>query len=121
MFQSIHDVDSVKENESKTTQIYPIQTEVVGKLDFDFINKVKLGNEDVQNCFEQIQKVTKEIQTIQDKEKKLNRCFNNHIYKLLLSYMATVMLKYNNSLYDKKNITQFYMSLTMPKNGQVIL
>ena len=27
------------------------------------------------------------------------------------------MLKYNNSLYDKKNITQFYMSLTMPKNG----
>lgn len=117
LFQSSNNITLVKENESKITQTNPIQTEVVGKLDFDFINKVKLGNEDVQNCFEQIQKVTKEITTIQDKQKKLNRCFNNHIYKLLLSYMATVMLKNNNSLDDKKNITQFYMSLTMPKNG----
>lgn len=117
LFQSIHDVDSVKENESKITQTNPIQIEVVGELDSDFINKVKLGNEDIQNCFKKIQTVRKEITKIQDKEKKLNCCFNNHIYKLLLSYMATVMLKYNNSLYDKKNITQFYMSLTMPKNG----
>ena len=118
LFKSIYDdVALVKENESKTVQNYPIQTEVVGKLDSDFINKVKLGNEDIQNCFKQIQTVRKEITTIQDKQKKLNRCFNNHIYKLLLSYMATVMLKNNNSLDDKKNITQFYMSLTMPKNG----
>lgn len=117
LFQSSNNITLIKENESKITQTNPIQTEVVGKLDFDFINKVKLGNEDVQNCFEQIQKVTKEITTIQDKQKKLNRCFNNHIYKLLLSYMATVMLKNNNSLGDKKNITQFYMSLTMSKNG----
>lgn len=117
LFQSSHYVDSLKENESKTTQNYPIQTEVVGELDSDFINKVKLGNEDIQNCYQQIQEVTKEIKKIQDKEKKSNNCFNNHIYKLLLSYMATVMLKNNNSSYDKKNITQFYMSLTMPKNG----
>ena len=117
LFQSSHDVDSLKENESKTTQNYPIQTEVVGELDSDFINKVQLEYEDIQNCSQQIQKVTKEIKKIQDKEKKLNNCFNNHIYKLLLSYMATVMLKNNNSSYDKKNITQFYMSLTMPKNG----
>lgn len=117
LFQSSHDITLVKANESKITQNYPIQTEVVGKLDSDFINKVKLGNEDIQNCFQQIQTVIKEIKKIQDKEEKLNRCFNNHIYKLLLSYMATVMLKYNNSLYDKKNITQFYMALSMPKNG----
>ena len=117
LFQSIHDINSVKEYESKIKKVNHIQTNVVGELSSDFINKVQREYEDIQNCYQQIQEVTKEIKKIQDKEKKLNNCFNNHIYKLLLSYMATVMLKNNNSSYDKKNITQFYMSLTMQKNG----
>lgn len=117
LFQSIHDINSVKEYESKIKKVNHIQTNVVGELSSDFINKVQREYEDIQNCSQQIQKVTKEIKKIQDKEKKLNNCFNNHIYKLLLSYMATVMLKNNNSSYDKKNITQFYISLTMTKNG----
>lgn len=117
LFQSIHDINLVKEYESKIKKVNHIQTNVVGELSSDFINKVQLEYENIQNCSQQIQKVTKEIKKIQDKEKKLNNCFSNHIYKLLLSYMATVMLKNNNSSYDKKNITQFYISLTMTKNG----
>ena len=117
LFRSIHDINSVKEYESKNKKNNNIQTDIIGELSSDFINKVKLEYEYIQNCSQQIQKVTKEIKKIQDKEKKLNNCFNNQIYKLLLNYMVTVMLKNNNSSYDKKNITQFYMSLTMPKNG----
>ena len=64
LFQSSHDIDLVKQNESRITQPHPIETDVVGELDSDFINQVKLGYEKIQTCYQQIQTVTKEIQTI---------------------------------------------------------